>query len=465
LAELTLAEAASATGGRLVQGEASLVLAGYSIDSRTLRAGELFFALEGPNHNGHAYLGAAFAAGAAGAVVSTEAPAPPGGALLRVADTTRALQDLAAHVRRRERVKVIGITGSAGKTTTKEMTFAALSGPLKAYRSEGNYNNLFGLPLALLRMPAGTQVAVLEMGMSYAGEIRRLTEIAAPDVGVLLNIGRAHLANFGSPEEIVSAKAELFEGMGSRGTGIFNADDDRARRVADSFEGFVFTFGIDRPADLEASQVTPEGFSGMRLNIRHGGSVWPAQLGFVGVHHVYNLLAALAAGYMLGCDLPGMIERVGRVAPLAGRGERFELPGGMRVIDDTYNSNPAALKRAIGALAAAAPAGSRRVLVTGDMLELGEYAPEAHREAGRAAADARIEALVAVGPLSEGTAEAARERGVQEVTHFPESGAAAAAVSSWARPGDTLLVKGSRGMRMERIVSALRGSTQESKTH
>jgi UDP-N-acetylmuramoyl-tripeptide--D-alanyl-D-alanine ligase len=345
------------------------------------------------------------------------------------------------------------------------MTFAALSGPLKAYRSEGNYNNLFGLPLALLRMPAGTQVAVLEMGMSYAGEIRRLTEIAAPNVGVLLNIGRAHLANFASQEGILNAKAELFEGMGSRGTGIFNADDDRARRVADSFEGFVFTFGIDRPADLEASQVTTEGFTGMRLNIRHGGSVWPAQLGFVGVHHVYNLLAALAAGFMLGCDLPGMIERVGMVTPLAGRGERLELPGNLRVIDDTYNSNPAALRRAIGALAAAAAAGSRRVLVTGDMLELGEHGPEAHREAGRVAADARIEALVAVGPLSEETAEAARERGMKEVTHFVDAGAAAAAVSSWVRPGDTLLVKGSRGMRMERIVSALRNSMQERKTH
>jgi len=313
----------------------------------------------------------------------------------------------------------------------------------------------------LLRMPAGTQVAVLEMGMSTPGELRRLAEIAAPDVGVLLNVGRAHLEHFGSLEGIARAKAELFEEMDERAIGIFNQDDDLVRGIADTFGGFHFTFGIERSADLEATEVTPEGLSGTRFVVRHRGARLPARIDFVGTHHVYNLLAAVSAGYMLGCDLEGMLERGASVSPLPGRGERMMLPSGAQLIDDTYNSNPSALRRAITALVAAATPGARRVLVTGDMLELGGQGPDAHREAGRLAAEARLEVVVAVGPLSAGTAEAVREAGAGQVLHFADSEAAAAPVAELVGPGDTVLVKGSRGMRMERVVQALRAAVVE----
>ncbi|MGD8377222.1 MAG: UDP-N-acetylmuramoyl-tripeptide--D-alanyl-D-alanine ligase [Acidobacteriota bacterium] len=453
MVELTLAGAASAMGGRLTGNGGDVVPSGYSIDSRTLRRGDLFFALVGPNHDGHRFAGAAADAGACALVADREMDLPV--PVLQVADTTRGLQDLASHVRRRPDLKVVGITGSAGKTTAKEMTYAVVSGLSPAYRSQGNLNNLYGLPLSLLRMPASTHVAVLEMGMSYAGELRRLTRIARPDVGVLLNVGRAHLQNFVSVQEIAQAKAELFEEMGSGGTGIFNADDELVRRVADRFSGFTFTFAIDRDADLRATRVTPEGFAGTRFRVVHGNAGIEGRIPFLGVHHVYNALAALAVGYMLGGDLAGMMESLEQIAPLPGRGERLQLPGDIRLIDDTYNSNPAALRRAIGALVAAAPAGSRRVLVTGDMLELGDHGPAAHQEAGRHAAEARLEVVVAVGPLSEQTAESAGEGGVATVVHLPDSEEAAAAVADLVRPGDTVLVKGSRGMRMERVVQAL----------
>jgi UDP-N-acetylmuramoyl-tripeptide--D-alanyl-D-alanine ligase len=454
VADLTLAEAANAVSGSL-EGSRAATIAGYSIDSRTLQRGDLFFALAGPNHDGHGFVQAALAAGACGAVVSDAMDAPQDAALLRVADTTRALQELAMHVRRREAVQVVGITGSAGKTTTKEMTYRLLAGKVEAYRSEGNYNNLYGLPLALLRMPAGTQVAVLEMGMSVPGELRRLSAIATPDVSVLTNIGMAHRANFDSVDAIAAAKEELFQEMGGHGTGVFNADDEHCRAIAERFAGFRFTFGMQLDADLIASHVKVEGLSSTSLEVRHGDHRWPLQIGLAGVHHAYNLLAALSAGYMLGCDLEWMTERAVVLAPLPGRGSTLHLAGDVQLLDDTYNSNPAALRRAMSTLSGAATSGSRRVLITGDMLELGEEAAGEHREVGRLAGESGIEVVLAVGPWSAETADGARQSGVSVTLHCADSEEAGAAAVSLVQPGDTVLVKGSRGMKMERVVQCL----------
>jgi len=454
VADLTLAEAANAVSGSL-EGSTATAIAGYSIDSRTVQQGDLFFALAGPNHDGHAFVKNALASGACGAVISDAMDAPKGAALLRVADTTRALQELAMHVRRREAVQVVGITGSAGKTTTKEMTYRLLAGKFEAYRSEGNYNNLYGLPLALLRMPAGTQVAVLEMGMSVPGELRRLSAIAAPDVSVLTNVGMAHRANFESLDDIAAAKEELFQEMGGRGTGVFNADDERCRAIAERFGGYRFTFGMQQDADLSASQVKVESLSSTSLVVTHGTHQWPLQIRLAGVHQAYNLLAALSAGYMLGCDLEWMIERAGILAPLPGRGSTLRLAGDVLLLDDTYNSNPAALRRAMTTLSSAATPGSRRVLITGDMLELGDEAAREHREAGRLAGESGIEVVLAVGPLSAGTAEGARESGAGVTLHCADAEDAGAVAVSLVQPGDTVLVKGSRGMRMEQVVQCL----------
>ena len=459
VAELTWTEAAAATGGRVIQGDGNVEISGFSIDTRTLKRGDLFVAIVGPNHDGHDYVRAALDSGAAGAVISRPVETSERGILLQVADTTRGMQELAAHVRRREVVQVVGITGSTGKTTTKEMAHHLLSGPLQAYRSEGNLNNLYGLPLALLRMPAGAQVAILEMGMSYPGELRRLAEIASPDVGVLTNVGMAHMANFGSLEEIARAKEELFEGMAGKGTGIFNADDEHGKAMADRFGGFTFTYGIEQGADLMAEGIRQHGLEGTELTIRHADRTWPVRIGLSGLHHVYNLLAALSSGFMLGCDMDTMVERAAGLAALPGRGELLELPGGVQVLDDTYNSNPAAVRRALSALVTVAASRGRRILVTGDMLELGSHGPGAHQDVGRLAGDARIEVVVAVGPLSAETARTAREAGVGEVVHCEDSREAARAVAALVRAGDTVLVKGSRGMKMERVVQRLREET------
>jgi UDP-N-acetylmuramoyl-tripeptide--D-alanyl-D-alanine ligase len=457
--DLTLSEAAEAVSGSL-QGQPDTVIAGYSIDSRTLERGDLFFALLGPNHDGHHFVKNALATGALGAVVSAQVDVPEGTALIRVSDTTRALQDLAAHVRRREAVQVVGITGSAGKTTTKEMTYRLLAGKFQAYRSEGNFNNLYGLPLALLRMPAGTKVAVLEMGMSVPGELRRLSAIAKPEVSVLTNVGLAHRANFASLDEIAAAKEELFQEMGGRGTGVFNADDAHCRAIAEHFGGFTFTFGMQQDADLTASQVQVEGPSATSMVVTHGDHRWPVRIGLAGIHHAYNLLAALSAGFMLGCDLEWMIGRANELTPLAGRGSVLQLTGDVHLLDDTYNSNPAALRRAMATLLAAARPGSRRVLITGDMLELGDEALPAHREAGRLAGESGIEVVLAVGPLSAETAQGAQEAGVAVAVHCADSEDAGATAVSLVQPGDTVLVKGSRGMKMERVVQCLQEAAE-----
>lgn len=472
MARLRLAEIASAVQGDLAAGAATAgaagrtpadpgdrVVAGYSIDSRTLVAGDLFFAIVGPRVDGHDFVAAAVQKGAAAVVVARggaptwkEAPA-----VIKVADTTRALQDLGAHVRRRRPLKVVGITGSAGKTTAKELTAAVLSTRLKTHRSEGNLNNAYGLPLALLRMEEACQAAVLEMGMSFRGEIARLVEIADPDVGVILNVLRVHLEHFGSIDGIAEAKGELFAGMRKDAIAAYNADDARVARLGRAFPGRSIPFGLNaKGREVTAEALSTLGLAGTRFLLRHGKETTPVEIGLAGKHHVYNALAAAAAGYACGLDGEAIAAGLQSVKPAPMRGVLHRRPDGVEILDDAYNSNPVAMERALDLLTEARPRG-RRILASGDMLELGPYASRAHTRLGRQIASAGIDLLVAVGPLSLKTAEAAR-RGKGEVVHFESSEEAAAWIASAVRPGDLVLVKGSRGIRMERVVQALLGS-------
>jgi len=471
MARLRLAAVAAAVNGDLKPGGGPAVLAGgdaagpgdrvvggYSIDSRTLVAGDLFFAIVGPRIDGHDFVAAAVQKGAAAVVVARggvaawkEAPA-----VIRVADTTRALQDLGAHVRRRRPLRVIGITGSAGKTTAKEMTAAVLSTRFRTHRSEGNLNNMYGLPLALLRMDDASEAAVLEMGMSSKGEIARLAEIADPDVGVLLNVLRVHLEHFGGLDGIAAAKGELFAGMRQDAVAVYNGDDSRVAEIGRAFPGRSIPFGLTaRGRDVTADEITPLGLAGTRFVLRRGEERTPVLLGLAGRHHVYNALAAAAAGYACGLDGEGIARGLQTVRPAPMRGVLHRRPDGVEILDDAYNSNPAAMERAIELLKEARPRG-RRILASGDMLELGPYASRAHTRLGEQAARAAIDLLVAVGPLSRRAAEAARQ-GVREVVHFESSEAAAAWIAAAVLPGDLVLVKGSRGMKMERVVEALLG--------
>lgn len=457
MAGMTLGFIAETVGGRL-SGSGGTVPSGFSIDSRTLSKGDLFFAIRGPNHDGHRFVSDAVARGACGVVVSDAAAAEAAPSIL-VPDTLRALQDLATAVRRGMAVKVVGITGSSGKTTTKEMTRQALEAAFVVHASRGNLNNLYGCPLSLLELADSDQVSVLEMGMSYHGELARLAEVADPDIGILTNVSGAHLAHFASLDDVADAKGELFAGMREDSIGVFNADDDRCRRIMEAYKGYSFTFGVDRPADLTATDYRMDDLDGSRFVVRHKRNGTSRRLEvrtrFVGPHHVYNALAALSAGYMLGIDLEAMAERLSRLEPLGMRGRIERLKGGVRVMDDSYNSNPAAMRFALQVLAEARPAarGGRRVLVFGDMLELGQNEVEEHREIGRAIGHAAPEVVVAVGPLAK---EALDQVACGERHHFETSGEAAAFVAENARDGDIVLVKASRGVALEKVVESLK---------
>lgn len=396
--------------------------------------------------------------GASGAVVSEAASLPDGTPGIVVGDTTRALQELAIARRRRIKPRVIGITGSAGKTTTKEMTRQVLDGSFRVMASRGNYNNLYGLPLSLLGLEEGDQVAVLEMGISTHDEMDRLAEIGDPDVGVLTNLHGAHLASFADVEDYARAKGRLFQSMRQNTTGIFNADEERSRKLASSFHGFAVTFGTNERSEFRGTGFRSRGLRGSELTVAHGDRQVPVRLRFAGVHHAMNALAAIAAGFMLGCDLETMAARLEKLDPLPMRGRVLTLGGRVHVLDDSYNANPAAMQAALAVLATAERGGGRRIAILGDMLELGADEADRHRELGRRIAESGIDLAFLVGPLSAEAVAAARESGFEAARHFESAEEAAAAAREEIGSGDTVLVKASRGIGLDRVVRALEES-------
>ncbi len=458
MARLSLAEATQGTQGVLLRGNPEGVVESYSIDTRTLKPGDLFFALTGPSHDAHRFVPEAMAKGA-GAVVISRGRAgdfPGEAAVIRVPDTTLALQDLGSWVRRRMAAKVLGITGSTGKTTTKEMTAAVMEEAMPTLKSAGNLNNTFGLPLCLLALEPRHRAAVLEMGMSYPGELTKLAAIADPDVGVLTNVYPVHLEHFPSLAAIADAKGELFRGMRDDAVAVYNADDPEATRVVLPFRGRKVGFGFSEKAEVRAGALTSLPSGSTRFRLDGIGSELELEIPFPGRHHVANALAAAAAAHAAGADGDSVRRGLERTRPLPMRGALLRMKGEVRVLDETYNSNPKAMERTLETLALI-PA-ERKVVAAGDMLELGPTAAEAHRAMGEQVARSGAALFVAVGELSRLAAEGARAAGMAEVRHFPDSAAAAAWTAAAVRPGDLVLVKGSRGMAMERIVQAIRSS-------
>jgi UDP-N-acetylmuramoyl-tripeptide--D-alanyl-D-alanine ligase len=459
----SLREIAEANDGRLL-GSGEARPGGVSIDSRTLKKGDLFFAIVGANHDGHVFVREALERGAAGAVVSDAGVMPEGGPGVVVKDTTRALQDSAAGRLRRLDVKVVGITGSSGKTTTKEMMRQVLSGSFSVMASRGNLNNLYGLPLSLFDLEEHHQVAVLEMGISTHNEMKRLAEIADPDVGILTNLHGAHLVHFDNIDDYAQAKAELFEAMRPNTTGIFNNDDERCRRIASGFQGYAATFGMDSTADFTASEYQSRGLEGSEFTVTHSGRSRQVRLGFAGSHNAMNALAALSAGFLLGCDLDGMARDLESLEPLDMRGKVIRLAGGVRILDDSYNANPAAMRAALAVLSQTDAGEGRRIAVVGDMLELGEEAEDLHRDMGRVLAASGIDLAWTVGPLARHLAQGARESGFHAVVSVDTAAEAAARASGEIRPGDVVLVKASRSVGLDRVVVALRERIGEEPT-
>jgi UDP-N-acetylmuramoyl-tripeptide--D-alanyl-D-alanine ligase len=462
---LTLAEAAIGAGTVLeapasIANAGALAAQGYSIDSRTLAPGELFFAVRGERLDGHDFVAQAFARGAVAAVVSRarvaglpdDVLAHP---LLIAEDPLLALQTLAAHVRRQWGKRVVAITGSAGKTTTKEATAAALGAKFNVLRSQGNLNNGFGLPLQLLRLEPEHEVAVLEMGMNHSGEIAALARIASPDWGVVTNVGNAHVENFAEGQAgIARAKFELVAALPPGGVAFLNCSDPYVSQFGRDFPGRVVYFGVGPCGDPQILSAS-EDASGLRVHFRAGEREGKFTLNMLGAHNAANAIAGLAVALEAGVDLDAAIAALEALAAGDKRGQLLEIAGAT-ILNDSYNSNPEALRSMIATLAAR-PA-KRRILVAGEMLELGEYAPALHSACGHAAAEAGLDFVLGVRGNAEHLAAAACAGGVAS-QFLPDAEAAGHWLAQNLRPGDLVLVKGSRGVHLERAIEILRSDT------
>jgi UDP-N-acetylmuramoyl-tripeptide--D-alanyl-D-alanine ligase len=427
-------------------------VAGVTTDSRAVRTGVLFVALAGERFDAHDFAADAAAAGAAAILVSRPVPAPV--PRLLVADTLVALQALARYHRERFDIPVVGLTGSNGKTTTREMIAAVLSPLGPVHKSSGNLNNHIGVPLTLLGLEPRHRAAVIEMGMNHEGEIRLLAGIARPTTAVITNAGRAHLEGLGSREAVVRAKSEIAERLGAADTLVHFGDDPLLADTNRARPCRKLTFGLGPSAGISATNIAELGLAGSEFDVDGFGRV---RLVIPGRHNILNALAALAVAKVLNVPPAEAVAALGRVAPFAGRMEvkRF---GRVTVIDDSYNANPDSMRAALDLLRETAAPG-RRVAVLGEMLELGRATAALHREIGAAAAF--VDRLFLIGPNAENAAAAAREAGAdgRRVTVAPDIDALLAAVTGFVADGDLVLVKGSRGMALERVVRALEAAS------
>jgi UDP-N-acetylmuramoyl-tripeptide--D-alanyl-D-alanine ligase len=425
---------------------------GYSIDSRTVGSGQLFFAVKGERLDGHDYVEQALEKGAAAAVVRRDQLGrfPDKARLLAVDDTLAALQTLATAVRRLWGKPVIAVTGSAGKTTTKEAIAHVLSSKFRVLKSEGNFNNHFGLPLMLLKLEPEHDLAVIEMGMSHAGEIRALAKIAQPEVGVVTNVGAVHLEFFDSLAGIARAKYELIESLPASGTAVLNADDEYVSQFGRGFKGKVVMYGTGPAADVRGENVKARGTEGIEFDVVIGNEREPATLPLVGKHNVLNALAAIAVAVQRGMKPAEAVAALATLKPAEKRGQVLQL-GNITVINDCYNSNPKALEAMVDALSAL-PA-IRRIVVAGEMLELGPAGEEMHAKAGRDLADKKIDLLLGVRGLAQAMVDAAKDNGVRaEFVPFSED--AGEWLAREARDGDAILLKASRGVKLEKALDA-----------
>jgi UDP-N-acetylmuramoyl-tripeptide--D-alanyl-D-alanine ligase len=449
---------AEITGGHLMQNGASVELQGFSTDSRNLQPGELFIPLRGDNFDGHDYMNQAIQNGAA-ACLSEEMI---GGLLvpvIKVNNTLKALGDLAAAMRRQFAGPVVGITGTSGKTTCKEMLAAILESTGPGLKSAGNFNNLIGVPLTLFGLQPEHQWAVVEMGMSERGEISRLAEIARPNIGMITNVGAGHLENFDGISGVARAKGELFIALPSDGVALVNADDPEVSQLPIANGARRVLFGTAGEADVRAENIVGQNGS-VSFDLVVEEDVKKVVMPLPGRHNVGNALAAAAAAYVLGVEMKQIVSGLQAFKPCPGRMELLALPDDIVILDDSYNANPLSVHAALDALHDLDSAG-RRIAILGDMLELGPTGPELHYHIGTLAAE-RVDWLFTYGALAEEVARGAIESGLSQDKVFSATShdELSASLLEILQSGDRLLVKGSRGMRMEKVINALRIARQ-----
>jgi len=452
---LTLGWVTRAVDGTLRSGDLESPVGEIVTDSRTLRQGDLFIALRGPRFDAHAFVDDVRSRGAAGAIVETGRASGPG--LIEVADTLTALQALAHAVRRAAGTQVIAITGSAGKTTTKEAMAEMLAPVRRVVKNKGNLNNHIGLPLSLMQLRTGPDVAVMELGMNHAGEISTLVAIAEPDVRVWTNVGDAHLGFFASPDAIADAKAEILERSTARTVLVCNADDSRVMSRVGGFVGRMLTFGTVEGASVRARDIEDRGIAGMRARVATPAGEAVVDTPLLGRGNFSNVLAAMTVAIDCGVSLDAVTAVASRLRPADRRGAVKQLRDRVTLIDDSYNSSPTALRRALEVVAKESHA-SRKVAVLGEMLELGDHALALHDVCGRAATAAGVSLLFTVGGApARAMADAAIDAGMPSgsVRYFERSDEAAPIVVEAIRPGDLVLVKGSRGTRTDIVVDRI----------
>jgi len=422
---------------------------GYSIDSRTVRPGELFFAVRGERLDGHDFIDQALVRGAVAAVVRRDhlARYPIRAQLVAVEDTLVALQTLATAVRRMWARPLIAVTGSVGKTTTKDAIAHVLASRFRVLKSEGNFNNHFGLPLMLLKLEPEHDVAAIELGMSHAGEIAALAKIAQPEIGVVTCVAAVHLEFFNSVSDIARAKYELITSLPATGIAVLNADDEYVCQFGRDFKGKVVTFGMNPSADVRAENIEQRGSLGSGFDVIVGGYREKATLPLVGNHNISNALASVAVGIERGLTPSEAVGALRTLAPSDKRGQVVQLDN-ITIINDCYNSNPKALKAMVDALVAM-PA-KRRIVVAGEMLELGPSAADLHRQAGEHIAGQKIDVLLGVRGLAQEIVAAAQSRVRADFVATPEQ--AGEWLAHEARDGDVVLLKASRGVKLERAL-------------
>ena len=441
---ITLGQAAAWCGGTVASEFAETAFCGANFDTRRLQAGELFVALVGAR-NGHTFARAAIEKGAAGVLASErlDADIPA----IYVENTENALQVIAKKYRERLSLRCVGITGSVGKTTTKEMIAAVLQTTFITRKTAENFNNGIGLPVTVLSLGEDCEAAVLEMGMNHFGEIARLTHIAQPDIAVITNIGTMHIENLGSREGILQAKLEILEGLRPNGIAVFNGDDVLLRREAEKYRAVTFGRGAENDVRAEEIRVTEEQTS---FTVKGFGKTFSVTLPVAGEHYVLDALAAVAVGLQCGVS-PEKIAAALACFRNTGMRQKSYCRDGVHIIEDCYNAGPESMRAALKVLQGAH---GRKIAVLGGMLELGGFAPQAHYEIGQAAAET-ADVLFAYGANSEAYVAGAKAAGMAEAESFPSHAALAEALRRTLRPSDTLLVKGSRGMQMERVLALL----------
>ena len=440
----TLQEAAAALG--LPQMQAQATLADVCTDTRKIQPGSLFVCLRGERFDGHSFASQAAQLGAAALLVDhpVDADVPQ----LVVADTGKALLQLAGWYRRRFQLPVVGLTGSVGKTTTKEFIALVLGAKYNTLKTQGNLNNEIGVPQMLFRLEDSHTAAVIEMGMNHFGEISRLTRAVAPTVGLITNIGVSHIENLGSRAGILQAKLEILEGMAPDAPLIVNMDNDMLRTVKLG-DRPLLTFAIDdQSADFTATDIAEQG-STTTFTVHHSTFTRPVTIPTVGIHNVYNALAAMAVGYVTGVDPAAAASALANYVP-AGMRQNLVQVGGVQVIEDCYNASPDSMRAALQTLGKLPV--HRRYAVLGAMLELGDYAKEAHTQVGKMAAENGIDGVLAYGADAAYIVEAAKQAGLENARLFDTKEALAQSLAQQVQPGDGVLFKGSRGMHLEDVM-------------